>query len=178
MWWWGAPRKTLSHNDLTLFRVGIFTTLKSVKHLSISHLQVAPNTSSRKKFTTKRHQRRFQHHATSRWSRRACYIRWILPRVSCSPDGYCRADCRGELHGYPEDSDRGHTCGLSVEWTEDGSGNESSEQGWKRRCRTVPATRMEDGNVYMVLGGAPRKILYHNDLTLFRVGNFITLKTA
>ena len=42
----GAPRKTLYHNDLTLFRVGIFTTLKSVKHLSISHLQVALNTSS------------------------------------------------------------------------------------------------------------------------------------
>ena len=42
---WGAPRKTLYHNDLTLFRVGIFTTLKSVKHLSISYLQVALNTS-------------------------------------------------------------------------------------------------------------------------------------
>lgn len=42
----GAPRKTLIHNDLTLFRVGIFTTLKSVKHLSISHLQVAPNVPS------------------------------------------------------------------------------------------------------------------------------------
>ena len=42
----GAPRKTLWHNDLTLFRVGIFTTLKSVKHLSINHLQVALNVSS------------------------------------------------------------------------------------------------------------------------------------
>lgn len=42
----GAPRKALWHNDLTLFRVCIFTTLKSVKHLSISHLQVALNTSS------------------------------------------------------------------------------------------------------------------------------------
>ena len=28
--------------------------------------------------------------------------------------------------------------------------------------------------MYVVLGGAPRKILYHNDLTLFRVGNFIS----
>ena len=37
---------------------------------------------------------------------------------------------------------------------------------------------MEDGNVYVVLEGAPRKILYHNDLTLFRVGNFITLKSV
>ena len=43
---WGAPRKTLYHNDLTLFRVGIFSTLKSVKHLSISYLQVALNVSS------------------------------------------------------------------------------------------------------------------------------------
>lgn len=42
----GAPRKTLWHNNLTLFRVGNFTTLKSVKHLFISHLQVALNTSS------------------------------------------------------------------------------------------------------------------------------------
>ncbi len=42
----GAPHKTLYHNDLTLFRVGIFTTLKSVKHLSISHLQVTLNVSS------------------------------------------------------------------------------------------------------------------------------------
>ena len=42
----GAPRKPLYHNDLTLFRVGIFTTLKSVKHLPISHLQVALNVSS------------------------------------------------------------------------------------------------------------------------------------
>lgn len=41
-----APRNTLYHNDLTLFRVDIFTTLKSVKHLSISHLQVAPNVPS------------------------------------------------------------------------------------------------------------------------------------
>lgn len=42
----GAPHKTLYHNDLTLFRVDIFTTLKSVKHLSIIHLQVALNVSS------------------------------------------------------------------------------------------------------------------------------------
>ena len=42
----GAPRKILYHNDLTLFRVGIFTTLKSVKHLSISHLQIALDVSS------------------------------------------------------------------------------------------------------------------------------------
>ena len=42
----GAPRKILYHNDLTLFRVGFFTTLKSVKHLSISYLQVALNVSS------------------------------------------------------------------------------------------------------------------------------------
>lgn len=41
-----APRKTLSHNDLTLFRVGIFTTLKSPKTVIFSSLQVAPRVSS------------------------------------------------------------------------------------------------------------------------------------
>ena len=37
---------------------------------------------------------------------------------------------------------------------------------------------MEDGNVYVVLEGAPRKTLWHNDLALFRVGIFTTLKMA
>ena len=39
----GAPRKTLNHNDLTPFRVGIFTTLKTHKTVIFSSLQVAPN---------------------------------------------------------------------------------------------------------------------------------------
>ena len=33
-----ATIKSLSNKELTIFRVGIFTTLKSAKHLSISHL--------------------------------------------------------------------------------------------------------------------------------------------
>ena len=42
----------------------------------------------------------------------------------------------------------------------------------------MTGTRRENGKVYVVLGGAPRKILYHNDLMLFRVGIFTTLKIA
>ncbi len=52
--------------------------------------------------------------------------------------------------------------------------NGTARRGWRTELRT----RMEDGNVYVVLGGAPRKILYHNDLTLFRVGIFTTLKSV
>ena len=59
-----------------------------------------------------------------------------------------------------------------------GSGDEDEERFRRRGRRTVPETMMEDGNVYVVLEGAPRKILYHNDLTLFRVGIFTTLKMA
>ena len=39
-----ATIKSLSDKELTIFRVGIFTTLKSAKRLSISHLQVAQRT--------------------------------------------------------------------------------------------------------------------------------------
>ena len=42
-----ATRKSLIITALSIFRVGIFTTLKMVKHLSISHLQVAQNVSAR-----------------------------------------------------------------------------------------------------------------------------------
>ena len=41
-----ATSKSLSNKELTIFRVGIFTTLKMVKQLSHSDLQVAPNVSA------------------------------------------------------------------------------------------------------------------------------------
>ena len=42
-----AARKSLIITALSIFRVGIFATLKSAKHLSISHLQVVQNVSAR-----------------------------------------------------------------------------------------------------------------------------------
>ena len=37
-----ATRKSLTINALVVFRVGVFTTLKTVKQLSLSNLQVTP----------------------------------------------------------------------------------------------------------------------------------------
>lgn len=42
----GAPCKTLSINNIGIFRVGIFATLKIPKQLSLSNLQVALHVSS------------------------------------------------------------------------------------------------------------------------------------
>ena len=51
-----ATSKSLSDKEFTIFRVGIFTTLKSAKYLSISHLQVAhPGRSSDDDFLIQLH---------------------------------------------------------------------------------------------------------------------------
>ena len=59
---------------------------------------------------------------------------------------------------------------------ENSSGDEDGGRRRETGRRTVSETRMDDGNVYVALRGAPHKTLYHNNLTLFRVGIFTTLK--